>query len=302
VSARLADRLRGERGFTVVEVLVAATMMVGVSGAALTALSEFGTTTRLNTIQTDAQQEARRALGELSRELRNLASPTNELPQAIEKAAAGDLVFLSVGDAKPAGSSNAFNTKRVRYCLDTAGAVLWRQQQTWTTSSAPALPATTQCPAPPATGWSEATQAAQNVRNGARPVFTYNSANLSEITEIRAKLYVDADPNARPLETEIETGVFLRNQNRGPASSFTAAVSGPQVLLNGSASTDPEGKALSFEWLDGEAVVGQGIVLTYTPSAPGAHTLKLKVRDPAGLESTSAPQTVCIVSESTPCP
>jgi Tfp pilus assembly protein PilV len=302
VIARLAARLRGDRGFTLIEVLATTTMMVGAGGATLTALAEFGSTTRLSTIQTDAQQEARRAVGELSRELRNLASPTNELPQAIEKAAAGDLVFLSVGDTKPPGSLNSYNTRRVRYCLDTTGAALWRQEQTWTTSAAPALPATTQCPAPTATGWSEATKAAHDVRNGARPVFTYNSANLSEITEVRAKLFIDADPNARPLETEIETGVFLRNQNRGPASSFTAALNGQQVLLNGSASTDPEGKALNYEWLDGEAVVGQGIVLTYTPAQAGQHTLKLKVRDPAGLASTSAPQTVCIVSESTPCP
>lgn len=300
---RLIGRLQRERGFTLVEVLAATTMMVGVGGATVTALTGFESTARVNGIQTDAQQEARRALSTLSRELRNLASPTNELPQAVERADAGDIVFLSVGDTKPQGSSNAYNTRRVRYCLDTAGAALWRQEQTWTTSSAPAMPTTTQCPAPTSTGWSAATEAAHHVQNGAaRAVFTYNSGNLTEITEVRAKLFVDFDPVAKPRETELETGVFLRNQNRGPTSSFTAAVNGQQVLLNGSASTDPEGKALAYEWYDAAALVGQGIVLTYQPSQAGQHTLTLKVKDPAGLTSTSAPQTVCIVSESTPCP
>lgn len=299
---RLGARLRAEGGFTLIEVMATTTMMVGVGGAALTGLTEFESTTRINSIQTDAQQEARRALSELSRELRNLASPTNELPQAVERGDAGDVVFLSVGDTKPPGSLNAYNTRRVRYCLDTAGAALWRQEQTWTTSSAPAMPSTTQCPAPTSTGWSAATKGAHHVQNGARAVFTYNSGNLTEITEVRAKLFVDVDPAARPRETELETGVFLRNQNRGPASSFTAAVNNQQVLLNGSASTDPEGKALGYEWYDAETLVGQGIVLTYTPSQGGQHTLKLKVKDPAGLAATSAPQTVCIVTQSTPCP
>lgn len=295
-------RLRGERGFTLVEVLATATMMAGVAGATLTTLVEFGTTTRTNDAQTDANQEVRQALSSLARELRNLASPTDELPEAVERATAADLVFLTVGDERPGGSLNAQNTQRVRYCLDADASAVWRQEQTWTTGTAPALPPDTECPAPTSSGWAEATQAGRHVVNGWRPLFTYNSAVLTAITEVRAKLYVDADPAARPLETELETGVFLRNQNRGPTAGFTATVSGGQVLLNGSASTDPEGKALAYEWFAGGVPVGEGIVLTYTPGTPGEHDLTLRVEDPAGLTSTSAPQTVCIVSETTPCP
>ena len=294
-------RLRGESGFTLIEVLTAVTMMIGVSGATLTTLSQFETTTRVNGLQNDAQQEARRGMTELSAELRNLASPTDELPQAVERAGAADLVFLSVGNKKPAGSLNAENTRRVRYCLDTAQHYLWRQEQAWTTAAAPAMPADTACPAPAASGWGAAKVAARQVQNGARPVFTYNSADLTAITEVRAKIYVDADPAAAPAETNLETGVFLRNQNRGPTSSFTASVSGQQVVLNGSESSDPEGKALAYEWYDAGALVGEGIVLTYAPSQPGDHTLQLKVKDPAGLSNTAPPQTVCIVSETTPC-
>lgn len=300
----LRRRLTNQRGFTLVETLAATTMMIGVTGATLTTLTGFEGTTRNNGIQNDAQQEARRALGEITRELRNLASPTNELPQAVEKAEGGDIVFLSVGEVRPGGSLNERNTRRVRYCHDSAARVLWRQEQTWTTAAPPAAPPTTACPTPPSSGnWTAATAAAIHVSNAARPVFTYNSSQLASINEVRAKLYVDADPAARPLETSLETVAFLRNQNRAPTASFSAAPSGAQILLNGSQSSDPEGRALEYYWYDngGPSPVGEGIVLTYAPSQYGNHSITLKVRDPAGLEHAAAAQTVCIVGGTETC-
>lgn len=294
-----------ERGFTLIETLVAATMMAGVMGAALTTLTEFGNTTRTADAQNDAQQEARRAVGALSQELRNLASPTTEQPLAVEKAAASDMVFQSVGATRPAGSLNTRNTIRIRYCLDAAAATLWRQEQTWTTGVPPATPSTTACPAAPTEGgWSAARVAATGVRNGARPVFAYNAPGLTDITEVRMKLWVDPDLAARPGETALETVVFLRNQNRAPTASFTAATSGSQILLNGSGSNDPEGRALEYLWYDngGTEPVGEGIVFTYAPSAPGDHSIKLKVKDPAGLTHEAAAQQVCIVGGQTTCP
>lgn len=292
-----------ERGFTLVEVLVAATMMIGVSGAALTTLTEFGNTTRLADAQNDAQQEARRALALMSQELRNLASPTNELPQAVERATASDLILLSVGSERPPASLNTRNTVRVRYCLDSTTATVWRYEQTWTTAEAPAAPTTTECSAAPP-GWGSGRQAAADVSNGTRPLFTYNAADVLDITELHGSLFVDADPARRPAEIAHQTTVFLRNQNRGPAASFTATTSGSQILLNGSDSTDPEGKALEYAWYDSGIPdpVGEGIIFTYAPSTPGTHQLTLKVKDPAGLESSAPPQEVCIVGGDVTCP
>jgi hypothetical protein len=140
--------------------------------------------------------------------------------------------------------------------------------------------------------------------NAARPVFAFNSSDLTSITEIRTKLYVDADPAARPAETNLETVVFLRNQNRAPTASFTASASGAQIVLNGSASSDPEGRALDYYWYDngGASPVGQGIVVTYAPAEYGNHSITLKVKDPAGLEHTAAAHDVCIVGGSQTCP
>lgn len=297
-------RLRtGERGFTLIETLVVTTMMVGVVGAALATITEFASTTTLADQQNDAQQEARRGLGLMAQELRNLASPTNEQPEAVERATASDLVFLTVGDTFPAGSLNTRNTMRVRYCLDAAAASVRRYEQTWTTAVAPDLPATTNCTSD-AAGWSSPRVAASDVRNAARPLFTYNATALVDITEVHARVYVDADPAQRPAEIAHETTAFLRNQNRGPTASFTVATSGSQIMLNGSTSEDPEGKALEYFWYDNGLPdpVGEGIVFTYAPSQAGSHSVKLKVRDPAGLEHEAPAQEVCIVGGEITCP
>jgi type II secretory pathway pseudopilin PulG len=297
-------RLRSESGVTIVEAIVVSTLLVIVLGGTLTAWASFEDTSGDKVRQNEAQQEARRAIDQVQAELRNLASPTNELPQAVEKATSGDLVFQSIASAKPAGSLNERNARRVRYCLDTGGRRVWRQEQNWTTAAPPALPPTAACPEPAsAGGWAAGRVVARDAVNGAaRPLFTYNSASLDEITEIGVRLWVDADPARRPYETELASGAFLRNQNRRPSASFTATPSGSQVVLNGSASTDPEGRALSYEWYDGSALVGEGIVYTYAPSQPGQHTMKLTVKDPAGLSSTAATQSVCVPGPETPCP
>lgn len=295
--------MRGEAGFTLVEVLVAAALMVTVGGAVLTALTEFGSIARTTDARNEAQQEARRALEVMGRELRNLASPTDELPNAVELAEADDLVFLSVGSDRPQGSSNTRNTLRVRYCLgpDTA---IWRQEQTWTAGTPPPAPPVAACPeSVQPGGWNAARVAATDVRNGARDVFGYNAATLSDISEVRATLYVDTDPARAPAEVAHGTTLFLRNQNRAPTASFTAAPSGSKLLLNGSESRDPEGKALDYVWFDDgmPAPVGEGIVFTYSPSQPGSHTIRLRVEDPAGLTAEAPPQTVCIPGGEVPC-
>jgi prepilin-type N-terminal cleavage/methylation domain-containing protein len=300
--------LRDESGFTLVEVMVVAALFTVVMGALLSVFDTFQKTSVGNQKQNDAQDAVRVSVDSITRELRNLASPTNTQPQSVLRAGPSDLIFRSVAPKKPAGSLNTLNTWHVRYCV-TSGGALWREQQTWTGATAPAWPTTTDCPGLPS-AWPTQSLMVRNVANGTRPAFTYNSAALTSITEIAASLFIDTDRGHSTKEVTLQSAVFLRNQNRFPTAEFDMQVSGGTLVLNGSASSDPEGRALSFYWYD-EALstnscgtlkagiptagcVGQGSVYNYTPPATGSRTMHLIVADPGDLQAQAPSQTKCV--------
>jgi type II secretory pathway pseudopilin PulG len=288
---------------TLVELLLAATLMLIVLGATLTTFNTFERKSRDNQNLNEAQDQARRGLDLMARDLRNLASPTPLLPLAVDVALPQDLIFQSEGKTKPAGSLNAQNTTRVRYCVNSTSKILFRQIQTWTTAANPAIPGGV-CGV--AGGWNSTMPVAADVVNGARPLFTYNAVAHDEITEVSAQLFVDTTPTRLPAEVDLQTSVFLRNQNRAPTAAFSAvSMPGGGVFLNASESTDPEEKALTFEWWDASLTpakkVGEGIVYTYPAPSPGNRQMYLVVRD-ATLETTSDTKTVCATGPGVTCP
>ncbi len=313
--------MRSERGFTLIEVLVAMTLSTIIFGATMTVLNSLIGSNRRNAEHNEAQASARLSTDRLARELRNLASPTqltSELsaqPRAIDRAEPYDFIFRVVGDKRPAtgvADLNAGNAKRVRYCL--AGGtgsdpgVLWSQTQTWTQPTAPPAPPASACPAP--AGWNAGQDrvAVSSVvnRRGAvdRPLFLFNAPETDRITNVRTSLYLDPTPTRAPVETRLSTGVFLRNQNRQPVASFTATVTADgRLILNGSASDDPEGMALTYQWyLDApsslpdcaviptpSSCLGQGVVFEKSGlTGGGTHTVTLVVRDPARLAAQAS--------------
>ena len=299
---RHLDILKREDGMTLVEVLIVSILMLIVLGATLTSFNTFESNARANQRQNEAQDTARRGLELMARDLRNLASPTPGLPLAVDVAAPTEVIFQSEGKFKPTGSLNSQNTTRVRYCLNTTNRVLYRQIQTWTTAGAPGLPTATCGDA----AWGTTMVVSSDVVNGTRPIFTYNAVALDSITEVSAQLFVDTNPGKRPGEVDLQTSVFLRNQNKAPTAIFSA-VSMPNgaVFLNASESADPEEKALIFEWWDASlspaAKVGDGIVFTYTPPSAGNRQMYLVVKD-ATLETQSDTKTVCSNGPGVTCP
>ena len=307
-------RLSDQRGITLVELLVASFVSMVVLGATMSIVIVMARGAKNDDRQNEAQQTARQTLDNMSRELRNMASPTSLLgtadvataPRSIDRDLPNDLIFKDVDQVQPAGSLNKPNVRRVRYCLKSttpSNGVLYLQTQTWTTATDPAQPADTACPG---AGWSTTAIVTNHVTNpvGNRPVFTYtgdsgtitatDSSSRSDISRIAASLYVDADANQLPAETQLTTSVFLRNQNREPAAS----TSGSQVLntttrtvqLNGSASVDPEGQTLTYKWFmdGGTTPIGTGVLYQFQVPA-GQHSFVLKVFDPANLEGDSTP-------------
>jgi hypothetical protein len=201
-------------------------------------------------------------------------------------------VFQTVDATKANGSANDRNIKRVRYCLGPSSggkATLYSQQQTWTAPNPPpTFPSTASCPS---SAWPTQFALSTNVvsREQGKPIFTYNATESTSVTSVGAELYVDIDPSRSPSATKLSSGVFLRNQNRAPVASFTATYTGTgrRVLLNGSASEDPEGHALEhFDWYraGSDTKIASGIVAYWEATQAGTYSFELRVRDHAGLE------------------
>jgi hypothetical protein len=311
--------IREERGaMSLMEVLLGAAMLSVMLGAAISPFIGLGKTDRIAQNANESQDNARTSLDLLEHQLRNLAGQS----QLINRAASYDLVFETVdSQSKPAGSKNDRNVMRVRYCLDTTNAPasvsrgqLWEQDLRWTTAAVPSsLPNAASCPD---ASWGNRRIVADYItnkttttrRSAVAPFFAYYPApsatptptELQAITQIRVDLFTDRRITESPLESELTSGVFLRNQNGHPTASFTwtPGTSGTkQIILNAGASTDPENLPLTFRWCDvttnatcdETTKVGSGVNYTYTAPAAGTRKILLQVFDLGGLETDSGP-------------
>jgi hypothetical protein len=308
-------RVREESGVSLAEVLLASSLFVVVLGAALTPFEVFIRTERATANQNDSQENARHAVRAVVDRLRN----TSGQNQLINLASPYDIVFETIdSQPKPSGSQNARNLMRMRYCLDTSsgGTVsltngrLWEQSYRWTTATPPTVMPTVSCPD---ASWGTKRVVANKITNQAtsatrpteKPLFTYfpNGASLDTITSIRVTVFSDGDWNAAPRETELTSGILLRNQNGAPTASFDAtpgAAGSRKITLNGGFSTDPEGLPLTYRWCDvgvtstcdDTTKIGAGTLYTYTAPASGPRQILLQVFDIGGLQATAGPLTV----------
>lgn len=315
----MSPRRDGEAGFTFIEVLLAMGLLLVVLAATLAVFSTMERTATRNQRLNDEQLSARVATDALARRLRNLASPADpttpgEGQQPLERAESQDLIFRTVNSEVSAGPSmgNAQNIERYRYCLS-PDKKLYQERQTWT-AAMPAMPATTACPG---AGWPEVKVVAQDVVNGARPIWKYqvsptpgtyseqnsvSQASFPTGIAVRSELFIDPDTAHRPTETTLTTRVFLRNQNRPPvATPFSVSISANKVTLNASDAEDPEGNPLSYKWTDGAAVLSDWSArATFTfKAAAGSHVIGLQLRDVGNL--TASPATRTITCTSTTC-
>ena len=302
----LRRALREERGFTLPELLVAATLMIVVMGGVYGAMVTFQRSADRTTSQNDAQEQARKTTDFLAYQLRNLVVPANATGGPLEQSGPYDLVFETI-NASGGGGSNAKRVGRVRYCYDNstpAGARIWLQTQTWTAATPPAIPSTLVCPAPE---WGNQRIVADHLVNqygGAnRPVwsttsFPASSTDPADIVGLRTDLYVDQDPTKSPAETRLTSGVALRNANRRPQAGFNPTQVGTHVTLDASPSFDPEGQLLTYAWSVSGGTCTPALASQATADCGGLSsgalvTFTLTVTDPGGLtSSTSHPVTV----------
>jgi prepilin-type N-terminal cleavage/methylation domain-containing protein len=324
---RLRAMLRDERGFNLVELLIAMVLAVVVFGATLDVLINYTAQSTGANQRIDSQDSARLGIDRIVRQLRNIASPVTA-PKLLERATPYDIVFQTIASAGTSNTTCGSNTacdERVRYCIpqDTASGARADEQvigetQTWTTSSPPASPwssdpsVTIACPdSPLPSGVTKSVVVAPYVTNRYqgrtdRPAFTFNNgtapSDLSSVFTVQLELFVNPTPTVAAAESELRSGAFLRNQPRSPVATFTYTdTGGGGVLLNGGTSYSPDGEDLSYGWkctsaacpdTSGLTLSNQGLV-DWSPGA-GTYTVQLTVTDQTGLTATST-QSVTVI-------
>jgi prepilin-type N-terminal cleavage/methylation domain-containing protein len=293
-------RLRSDSGFTLMELLISASLMTIILGATLSVLEAMHRESADAQVRVDSRDQARTTLDRLIKPMRAAVSTTAGM---VEAAAPYDLVYQSVGPASPAaGAVNAAGLQRVRYCLDTTTGKLYRSTLTFTGAAPPINPAACGQAGVGVGAYTSVDLLGANVSNGAaRPLFTYDFRNgstaLKDLVGVKASLFVDANGSRAPDEARLSTSISLRNVNQAPTASFTATATAGHVLLNGAASVDPEGGSLTYAWyVDGAAnPSGTDIRLDQGGLAPRSrHDFTLTVTDPEGLTDTAPTQSVTL--------
>ena len=306
--------MRREDGFTLIELMVAATLMIVILGVTLTAFERFQVNSNANQAVNDSQEAARVAVDRMARELRNAASPAKSSNLGIGRALAGDFVFQSVDETGASGGSNVRHAQWVRYCLDASvpsDEKIYRQTYTWTGATAPAVPYSTVCPdTNVGTQQLLASHVVNSLDTPATAAFGFDpplpaspsAGDYAHVQHVAIDLLVNADTKRQVKPSRLTTGIYLRDQTVPPVAAFDVPTVGANghVFLNGSASTDPLGSKLSYLWCDttggtactSTTAIGQGVTMEYEAPS-GTRTITLLVTSGSGQTDTTS-QTVTV--------
>jgi prepilin-type N-terminal cleavage/methylation domain-containing protein len=288
----MTARVQGERGFTLVEVLVALTISSLILGAAVVAFTSYLTQSATAEKASNSQDAARNALDQMAIQLRSATSNAATGNQPIESFSAYNLVWLAPFSTAST-TNNPLGLRHVRYCIDASNAnneKLWLQTAPFTTTSNRNWPATNSCPG---NSWPTASLVGENLVNVVQntPLFITPTDSQGNVTDVNVNALVDVDVNNSPPATSVRTSVTLRNLNHTPSAviSCAAGLTG-HALCDASGSTDSDNQTLKFAWkVDGATVGESSYRLDQASLASGSnHTFAVTVTDSGGLASSAS--------------
>lgn len=303
-------RLGEETGFTLIELLVGVLLSMIVFGATLGLLDTYQHQSVFDDQRNQVQDAARTTIDQLTQQLRNVAAESPTSAGALERSGPDDVVFQTVGSGSIFGGSNATNQMRVRYCLNKSNPsneTLWMQTETWTTATGPSTPVDNGTCPNDSSGWTPSLdkKMVTNITNDSggqsRDVFTYapiGETAPSEINFVEVELFLNINPGHEPGETEIKSGIYLRNSFAAPTAGMSVNWGTGEVQLNGSSSFDPNGQALTYQWsVNGSPISGATTQQfdwgPLSSHAAGDYTFGLTVTSTGGLTGTTT-QTVTL--------
>ena len=96
------------------------------------------------------------------------------------------------------------------------------------------------------------------------------------------------------------TRVAHATDNVAPSASFSAAVTGSSVAVDGSASADADGQVASYAWTYGDGSTGTGVTDTHTYASPGTYTITLTVSDDDGATAQAVKDVTILAANQLP--
>ena len=272
-----------ERGFTLIEVLLASAAMVVALVAGLGVFDVFGHNTSENSLLTQVQNSARTAVDQVTRDLRN-AAPTSSTATAIQRNGAYDLVLLS---DRPGYGTSPGSSRLVRYCVQATSATTGKLLVQVAPAGQTSMPSSS-CPD---VSWGTQATVVDGVVNIARgtALWVYDNATAANVRTIRIDLWLDENPANRPPPIEVQSGVYLRNRGlaapTATSGDFGASCNGSgQSLLTTTLSVDANGDPLTTAFADNGVTVGSGGSVSHRLTA-GTHDLTLTVTNVLGLST-----------------
>ncbi|MFK4789342.1 PKD domain-containing protein [Microbacterium sp. ZW T5_56] len=131
-----------------------------------------------------------------------------------------------------------------------------------------------------------------------RPALSFRDVALTPRSTYEYRVVV-SDPHGNSTRSDWTRVVIAASGafNVAPTASFTANVDGGMVAVDASASTDSDGRVMSYAWDFGNGVTGTGLALKYWYPASGTYTIRLTVTDDEGKTGVTTRNVTVVVPE-----